>query len=251
MNLLTLADGFGDSAATPPWYPKYFKWPKLIELMTKGVVVNNLSRYGAGNEYFVTALRNNIQSADVVLLQWAIPGRLDLLLNDSNQHWQQIIDSDAIYNNNVIDLGPYKFWLSSASTATSVVDYHAKYISLPQHQLRSQMFVDYAKLLIDQHQIDYQFMLTWDSFYLDGHVDSSINWCWHQPFRGMHDFRNHSKFSDLDLGVTQPIPLIHFDFIKQFIMPRVDLPWRNSTEIDAVESMLYRHYQESKPNQPK
>ena len=51
MNLLTLADGFGDSVACPRWYPKYFKWPKLIELMTKGVVVNNLSRYPQSLRY--------------------------------------------------------------------------------------------------------------------------------------------------------------------------------------------------------
>lgn len=251
MNLLTLADGFGDSVACPRWYPKYFKWPKLIELMTKGVVVNNLSRYGAGNEYLVTALRNNIQTADMVLLQWAIPGRLDLMLSETNTHWQAIIDSDTIYNNNTVDLGKHKFWLSSASQVVPVVDYHTKYISLAQHQLRSQIFVDYAKLLLDQHQVDYRFMLTWDSFYLDNVVAPDINWCWHQPFRGMDDFRFHSKFSELDLGVTQPIPLIFFDFIKQFIMPEVNLPWRDSKEIDAVESMLYRHYQESKPNQPK
>jgi hypothetical protein len=250
MNLLALADGFGDDIAAPPWYPRYFKWPKIIQLMTKNVVVNNVSRYGAGNEYLVTALRDNIQTADMVLLQWAVPDRLDLVLNESNTHWQDTIKSDAIYNNNTIDSGKHKFWLSSGSKTADVVEYHKKYISKQQHQLRSQLFVDYAKLLIDQHQLAYRFMLTWDSAYLENNTAVDINWCWHKPFKGMHDFRNHSKFSELDLDIVQPIPLIHFDFIKQFIMPCVDLPWRSNQEIDAVESMLYRHYQESIANRP-
>lgn len=250
MNLLTLADGFGDDIAAPSWYPRYFKWPKVIELMTKGVIVNNVSRHGAGNEYLVTALRNNIQTANIVLLQWTVPNRLDLVLNKSNTHWQATIDSDTVYNDNTISSGKYKFWLSSGSTTADVIEYHNKYISAEQHQLRSQMFVDYAKLLIDQYQLEYQFMLTWDSEYLQNNVADDIKWSWHKPFKGMHDFRNHSKFSELDLGIIQPIPLIHFDFIKQFIMPCVELPWRSDREIAAVESMLYRHYQESITNRP-
>jgi len=115
---------------------------------------------------------------------------------------------------------------------------------MSQHQLRSQLFIDYAKLLINQHQVNYRFMLTWDGWYLENTVADDINWSWHEPFKGMHGFRIHSKFSKLDLGITQPIPLIHYDFIKQFIMPCLDLPWRSDRELAAVESMLYRHYQE-------
>jgi len=122
---------------------------------------------------------------------------------------------------------------------------------MSQHQLRSQLFIDYAKLLINQHQVNYRFMLTWDGWYLENTVADDINWSWHEPFKGMHGFRIHSKFSKLDLGITQPIPLIHYDFIKQFIMPCLDLPWRSDRELAAVESMLYRHYQESIPNKPK
>jgi hypothetical protein len=250
MKLLTLSDGYGDPSAMPSWYSKYLKWPKIIELMTQGVTVNNLSKFGAGNEYLVNALRNNIHSADLVLLQWAVPNRLDLMVSGDNKYWNQIIADDPVYNNNIVVAGPERFWLSSGSKSQPIVDYHSRYISLSQHQSRSQLFVEYAKLLLDQHGIDYRFMLTWDSFYLNKCTSTDINWCWHQPFRGMHDFRVHSKFADLDLKMSQPIPLIHFDFIKQFIMPSVGLPWRNSREINAVESMLYRHYQESKSNQP-
>ena len=56
MKLLTLADGYGDSIAVPAWYPKFWKWPKIIKLMTKGVDVVDHSRYGAGNEFMVNQL---------------------------------------------------------------------------------------------------------------------------------------------------------------------------------------------------
>ena len=250
MNLLTLADGFGDSVAVPNWYPTYYKWPKIIELMTHDLAVCDFSRYGAGNEYLVNVLKQHIASSDAVLLQWTIPNRLDLVLDASNQAWQEVISSDPVYHDNVVKLNNHDFWLSSSSKVTKVQDYHRTYISLSQHQLRSQLFIDYAKLLINQHQVNYRFMLTWDSLYLEDNVANDINWSWHTPFKGMHDFRYHSKFSELDLGITQPIPLIHYDFIKQFIMPYLNLPWRSERELAAVETMLYKHYQESIPNKP-
>lgn len=250
MNLLTLADGFGDSVAVPSWYPKYYKWPKIIELMTRKLTVNNLSRYGAGNEYLVNALRQNIKSSDAVLLQWAVPNRLDLMLTGHTKPWREIIATDPVYHDNVVELNDHSFWLSSGSKLPTVQEYHGTYISMFQHRLRSQLFIDYAKLLIDQHQVEYRFMLTWDSLYLANQVADDINWSCHQPLKGMHDFRNHSEFSELDLGITQPIPLIHYDFVRKFIMPYLDLPWRSDRELAAVESMLYRHYKESIPNKP-
>ncbi len=69
MKLLTLSDGYGDSVAVPDWYPKYQKWPEIIQLMTKGVNLNNRSRYGAGNEFIVNELKQHIDTADVVIVQ--------------------------------------------------------------------------------------------------------------------------------------------------------------------------------------
>lgn len=251
MNLLTLADGFGDSAAVPNWYPTWYKWPKIIELMTRELTIKNLSKYGAGNEYLVNALRQNIKSVNVVLLQWAMPNRFDLMLTGHTKSWHEIIATDPVYYDNIVEaLDDKSFWLSSGSKLPIVQEYHKTYISMRQHQLRSQLFIDYAKLLLDQYQIDYRFMLTSDSLYLANKVADDINWSCHQPFKGMHDFRNHSEFSELDLGITQPIPLIHYDFIRKFIMPYLDLSWRSDRELAAVESMLYRHYKESIPNKP-
>ena len=87
-------------------------------------------------------------------------------------------------------------------------------------------------------------MLVDDSEYLEIDAD----WICHEPFKGMSDFKSKSKYRDLDLGIVQPIPLVAFDFIKQYIMPNINLPWRDHRDIDAVENMLYRHYQEAIKN---
>lgn len=245
MKLLTLADGYGDSDAVPSWYPKYWKWPKIIKLMTKGVDVVDHSRYGAGNEFIVNQLKQNIDAVDVAIIQWAQPNRLDLVLSHPNtEFWNGIISSDPVYHNNTVNCGHNTFWLSSGSQSSAVQEYHRRYISQTQHQMRSQLFVEYAKLLLEHHKIDYRFMLVDNSEYIN--IDA--NWVCHKPYKGMSEFRYISKYRDLELGITQPIPLVAFDFIKQHIMPSIDLQWRSSREIDAVENMLHRHYQESVKN---
>jgi hypothetical protein len=247
MKLLTLSDGYGDSVAVPEWYPKYWKWPEIIRLMTKGVDLKNFSRYGAGNEFIVNQLKQNIDSADVAIIQWAQPDRLDLVLSHSSPtYWKDVIASDPVYNNNIVDCGDSKFWISSNSQTTAIRDYHTRYISPKQHQLRSQLYVEYAKMLLDLRGIDYRFMLVDNSKYLD--VDA--NWICHEPFKGMSDFKHKSKYSNLDLGIVQPTPLVAFDFVKQYIMPNIDLQWRAEREINAVENMLYQHYQEAVKNKP-
>jgi hypothetical protein len=250
MNLLTLADGFGDSVAVPAWYPAYIKWPEIIHLMTKGVKLTNLSRYGAGNEYITQLLKSNYSNQNMILVQWAMPNRLDLKLSHHNpdvvKFWTDEINLDPVYNNNVID----NFWITSASTRPVVKEYHNKFISLQQHQNRTQIFIEYATLLLEKHNIPYKFFLTPDSEYLKDSVDNYENWLWHKPFKGMTSFRKVSKYAELDLGITQPIPLIQFDFIQKFIMPSVDLPWRNKAEITAFENMLFRKYNEAIKDKP-
>jgi hypothetical protein len=251
INLLTLADGFGDSRAVPSWYPDYIKWPEIIKLMTRGVTLHNLSRYGAGNEYILHCLRNNLIDKQAVIIQWAIPNRLDLTLSHNSEYtdfWAKKIASDPIYNNNILSCGNDSIWISSASTVPEVREYHTKFIGLRQHQLRSQFYIDYAILLLKE--IPYGFMLTKTSSYLNETIYDHSNWFWNQPFQGMCEFRHDSKYAELELNITQPLPLVQFDFIRRCIQPRFNLPWRSEREIHAVENMLYRKYQDALKNKP-
>lgn len=253
MRLLCIADGFGDSQASPLWYTNYFKWPEIIALMTRGVKLFNCSRYGAGNEYISHCLRQNLNNKDLVLVQWASPNRLDLVLSTHNCHdkkWLTEIAKDNVYKENIVNVDNVNYWISSGSVLPLVKEYHSTYISLEQHRLRSQLFVEHAKLLLTSRNIDYRFLLTANSNYLSASVEPDDHWCWHQLWKGMDDFRHFSQFSELDLGITQPIPLISFDFIKKYIMPVTNLPWRKSSEIEAVKDMLYRHYKAALEKRP-
>jgi len=243
MKLLTLSDGFGDSAVGPDWYPGFLKWPELVQLMTKQVSLINLSRFGAGNEYLLQCLRKNINSADVVLIQWADARRLDLILNQDNTDWNLQITQDPVYSNNLVELGTDRYWLSSGSQRPDIRHYQ-KIITLRQHRTRSQLCVEHAKLLLESHNAKHGFLLSLDSEYLQESVSDTSAWMWHSAFKGMYSFRKVSKYADLDFGLDQPVSLIQFDFIKQYIMPKLDLPWRSTTEIDAVESMLYQKHKQ-------
>ncbi len=243
--LLTIADGFGDSKAVPPWYPNFYKWPEIIGFMTQDLEVVNLSRYGAGNEYILQSLRHNYTDTNVALIQWAIPNRLDLVLGNPDKFWDHQISQDPVYNNNVVNVGKDRYWISSGSTNPYIREYHSTYIRSRQHQMRSQMFVEHAKLLLDSAGIEYGFLLSYDSEYLKESVTDFSNWCWHSPFQGMHSFRRVSKFSHLDFNYIQPVSLIQFDFVKQFIMPKFDLRWKSANDIDAVENMLYQDHKQA------
>jgi hypothetical protein len=249
MNLLTIADGFGDSNIGPNWYKDYTKWPEIIKLMTRGVNLVNLSRYGAGNEYIINCLRNHRHGQDLVLIQWAQPTRLDLILSHNKQYtkfWHDEIKSDPVYKDNIVQIGQDNMWLSSGSSVNTITEYHNKFIGCRQQQLRSQLYVDYAKLLLNN--VSHGFLLSSASEYLSDTINDYSCWHWHNKFQGMCEFRHQSKYADLDLNLTQPIPLVQFDFIRQLLQPRLNLPWRSETEINAVEKMLFQKYQDAIKN---
>ena len=254
IKLLTIADGFGDSGATPPWYRNFTKWPELIQRMTKNVKLTNLSRYGAGNEYMVECLRANIDSADIVLFQWTHPYRLDLLLghgDEAQAFWEGEIKKDAVYNNNVLSINNDRYWISSASKNQYIQDYHNRYISRLQHQRRTELQIEYAAMLLEKKNKAFKFLLTYPLPFLRSMDIDKDNWIWHEEYKSMEDFRSVSKYAHLDLkSYVQPIPLIQFDFIRQHIMPRLDLEWNSAKELDDLETFLYNSHTEAMKNQP-
>lgn len=251
MNILTLSDGYGDSRACPTWYPEYHKWPAILGLMTKGTNIIDLSRYGAGNEYMLSCLRHHVTAADMVLVQWTTPQRLDLILAhppDLAEQWKHKIELDPIYHDNFQIIDKDRWWLSSNSTLDWVKNHNVQTISKRQHETRSKIWIEYGHLLLGSKP--HGFLLTYDSHYLNGINVNPATWIWHGDWLGMDKWRKLSRYRDLDFGLTQPIPLINFDFIRQFIQPKFDLPWRSEKEIQAVESMLFKKYNQYKDNRP-
>ena len=250
--ILTLSDGFGDTTASPAWYPDYYKWPFILGLMTEKTEIINLSKYSAGNEYITNALRSNYKQADAVFVMWPTASRLDLMLTHENpiikSQWEDIIKNDPVYHDNIKIIDETKWWLSGGSKQSSVLEYHERFISRPQHQLRAQIWMEYCHQLLQEKM--HGFMLTYELSYIKNLNVPEDTWIWHEPFKGITDWRLKSRFRDLDLKINQPIPLIQFDFIKQFIMPKFDLPWRTDPEVDAIESMLLKKHNFFKDNSP-
>jgi hypothetical protein len=165
----------------------------------------------------------------------------------------QLINQNSNNNSNntiinIVQLGNDRVWITSASTADGVQEYHKKFISYQQSRIRSQLYVDYATLLLAH--VRHGFLLTKTSEYLRETITDTVNWYWHDQLQGMCEFRHQSKYADLELGLVQPTPLVQFDFIRQFIQPSFDLPWRNERDIQAVETMLHRKYKEAIKNRP-
>jgi hypothetical protein len=40
------------------------------------------------------------------------------------------------------------------------------------------------------------------------YIDVDANWICHEPFKGMNEFRYVSQYRELELGITQPTPLV-------------------------------------------
>lgn len=223
--------------------------------MAENINVVDLSRYGAGNEFIANSVLNCVEqhTPDLVLVQWTMPRRLDLLLSHSDETakiWKDTIDSDPVYCQNVLGVGGQCWWLSSSSQCQSVRHYHDHYISVEQHQNRSRQLIDYVRLWFNEREIDYKFMLSVSADYLKDRITKSV-WSWHQPWQGLHEFRNHSDYAELDFGLTQPISLVQFDFIKKYLMPTVNLDWHDNNKLTKVENLLYKQYQTAKTKRPR
>ena len=157
---------------------------------------------------------------------------------------QEQIALDPVYSENIVEINNDQYWLSSASTNPAVAQYHST-IALRQHQIRSQNYVDYAHRLLQD--TPYRFMLCEDSLYLRETDVSPNSWCWHDEYLGMTSFKKISRYykEDAKADVIQPISLVQFDFIRKYVQPCVDFPWRNEREILAVENMLYKKYHDA------
>lgn len=252
IKLLTISDGFGDSKAVPSWYQNCLRWPELIGLMTNGVDVLNYSRYGAGNEYIIEVLKHHHQNADAVLVQWAGPQRLDLLLDHKDgyqDYWEKQIATDSKYSNNMIQINDDRYWLSSSSDLPDVIEYHNKYITLKQQKNRSRTYIEYASLLLKDKL--HGFMLTFSSEYIKDSINDQSRWFWHEPFKGMSNFRSLEKYKRFSMGLLQPTPLIAYDFIIQYIKPNFDIPWKDDKELANIKEMLYNQFLDAEEKQPK
>lgn len=98
--LKTFGDGFA--------YNHY--WPMWSQLLSEILQCpwQNFSIPGLGNEAMANLvldeLKFNYSPDDYYVIAWTGPPRLDLEINQNNQHMTKVVDADPVYYNNYIPL---------------------------------------------------------------------------------------------------------------------------------------------------
>ena len=225
--LLTISDGNGVEN-------DFHKWPFLLKILTtKTLNIVNQSVVGSSNEMMFYRLAEAVQTQkiDYAIIQWSLPQRVDVIVND---FWQEQAKIDPVYHFNLIDTFDKKWWVTSISKNTYIQEYHLRYINTYQARLRSDSIIIAAAELLKFHNINYTFSLCY-SFPFTQPFNTILEqypWAWHSPNNGINEFRQTSQYLKFDKALPQPHPLIGLEWINQVLKP-------NCNFIDYDDKMYY------------
>jgi hypothetical protein len=190
---------FGDGFATGHIWPE---WPQILQALLPDYQVINTAGIGAGAEFLVSGFVDCIPDmhSSTVIFQWPQHQRFDKLVEDDS--WQHIISNDSVYYfNTVADCSDRKWWLSSASNAKEVQQYHAQYVQKNQGLNRSRVYqtlVDHTALALDCKII-------------------------HTSTQEEENFSRLLQFLATRQSEVQPSPIVHFYWLMEQVLPRVDI----------------------------
>ena len=190
---------FGDGFATGHIWPE---WPQILQALLPGYEIINTAGIGAGTEFLVSGFVDCIPDmhGSTVIFQWPWPQRFDKLVEDNT--WQHIISNDPVYHfNTVSDRNGRKWWLSSASNAKEVQQYHNQYVQRNQDLNRSRIYqtlVDHTALALDCKIL-------------------------HTSTRDQENFSRLSKFFSTRQSEVQPSPIVHFYWLIEQVLPKVNI----------------------------
>ena len=91
--ILCVGDGFGKGHIWP-------MWPQLLPKIVDNVEIDNLCEVGAGNEYISNCVIDACERKkyDLVLVQWALSNRLDIVKNNENNIAIDDVDKESNIN---------------------------------------------------------------------------------------------------------------------------------------------------------
>jgi hypothetical protein len=190
---------FGDGFATGHIWPE---WPQILQALLPDYQVINTAGIGAGAEFLVSGFVDCIPDMrnSTIIFQWPWHQRFDKLVEDDS--WQQIISNDPVYYfNTVVDHNDYKWWLSSASKAKEVQQYHSRYVQKNQSLNRSRV---------------YQTLLDHTALALDCKI-------LHTSTQDEENFSRLPKFFSTRHSEVQPSPIVHFYWLIEQVLPKVDI----------------------------
>lgn len=180
MNIYT----FGDGYATGHIWPE---WPQILQALMPDYQVVNTAAVGAGPEWLAHKFVEKIPElpGNIVIFQWPKANRFDKLIED--QHWQDVVSSDPVYNFNQHD----GWWLSSASTNPKVRQYHKEFVQLQQHLIRRNTYKVLVRNTLENLKCTYIFTSTDEQ----------------------ETYAQLPEFKTVRLGEVQPSPYVHFRWI--------------------------------------
>lgn len=227
---------FGDGFAAGHIWPE---WPQILQAILYNYQVVNISGIGAGNEFIFTNLLSSLQQSPnaTFIVQWAMPNRFDKLIEDAS--WDQIINADPNYSDNQITSYERNWWLSSASTSHCVQEYHRLYVQHEQSRLRSFNYIWSSGNLLKNNQ--YCFFGTYDFNYLTDkqkQLCQDFTWAWFMPWFGLQRYAISTQFDELRQPEVQPSPIIHLEWVKNFVLPKLNLDI-DSVWLDTITERIY------------
>ena len=235
-NVLTISDGNGVDT-------DFKKWPTLLQLLTLDTLkVNNRSVIGASNEMILLQLAEaiNTTTIDCAIIQWTTPVRFDVIVDD---FWSRQAELDPVYHFNIVENSQHRWWVSSGSENQHIQEYHKKYISYPQAQLRSEANMLAASALLKSKNIPFVFCLAYKFEFSQPFSDAvaSLPWAWHQPNLGLHEFRlTDSLHRSLDLNLAQPHSVIQLEWLHNIVAPHCDFVDYPAERYYNIEKHLIR-----------
>ena len=220
--ILCIGDGFGKGHTWP-------MWPQLLAELVNDVEIDNYSEIGAGNEFISNCVIDACgkKKYDIVLVQWAISMRLDIINNKQNNISKNII-KDQVYNTKYsnVRINDRLWWLSSNSQTEYIQNYHKNYISIEQQKLRSINQIKLIELYLKQQKIsNFLFFSSYKLDFIDMPESNILDWsmwCVDQHSNGMKEY-GKTFFPQYVTKEAQPHPIIHLNYVTKILLPRLDI----------------------------
>jgi len=235
MRILTIGDGFAANLGWP-------QWPEILGLITKNTEVITLGKLGAGNEFIFNSVLSYIEkeNVDLVLIQWALQHRLDLVVD--NEIKSAIVESDPVYRNNYYKIGHNTWWLSSGSKIDYVTNYHNNYIGFRQAKIRYENYIISMTAILKNKKIPYLYFSTYK---MEAFMSQRIDWkdfVIYLPGIGMEEYSRQDRFKTLRGDKAQPSSYVHLCWLNEYVKPKLpSLEWD-----EKIISELLETYQKTK-----
>jgi hypothetical protein len=219
---------FGDGYASNHIWPE---WPWILELLYPEIEFSHFGEVGAGNEYISNAvIQANLNDPDAYfLVQWTEPHRFDKLLQDKS--WDTVIDADPVYFFNRVSSFGQNWWISSKSTQPEIVQYHKQFVQPAQHILRSANVIYLISQLLAGKSLFFSTVNI--NYFLHRKPNNYIE-------QDMFRYSFLAQFSDVRQNEVQPSPVVHLEYIKEYILPRMPVS-PNKSCLDKLTRLVNEH----------